>query len=139
MLNFAYSKFYNPSEHLAIDDMMVLFKGKAAFKQYIPKKTKVLELKLTHCGRTGYSYEMEVYLGKDRKRAMMDMTVTHATVKQLTRVKGHGHKLYMDNYFSSPDLYSDLTKQKINCCGTMQPNGKGMPDDFRSKKQTEMG
>ena len=77
---------------------------------------------------------MEVYLGKDRKCAMMDMTVTHATVKQLTRVKGHGHKLYMDNYFSSPDLYSDLTKQKINCCGTMQPNGKGMPDDFRSKK-----
>jgi hypothetical protein len=77
---------------------------------------------------------MEVYLGKDRQRATTDMTVTHATVKQLTRkVKGHGHKLYMDNYFSSPDLYNDLTKHKINCCGTVRPNHKGMPDDFRSK------
>jgi hypothetical protein len=26
-----------------------------------------------------------------------------------------------------------LTKQKINCCGTVRPNHKGMPDDFRSK------
>jgi hypothetical protein len=40
----------------------------------------------------------------------------------------------MDNYFSSPDLYSNLTKQKINCCGTVQPNCKGVPNDFRSKK-----
>jgi hypothetical protein len=48
-------------------------------------------------------------------------------------IQGCGHKLYMDNYFSSPDLYRDLTKQKINCCGTVRPNCKGMPDDFRSK------
>jgi hypothetical protein len=40
----------------------------------------------------------------------------------------------MDNYFSSPDLYNDLTKQKINCCGTVRPNLKAMPDDFRSKE-----
>jgi hypothetical protein len=77
---------------------------------------------------------MEVYLGKDRQCATTDMTATHATVKQLTRsVKGHGHKLYMDNYFSSTDLYNDLTRQKINCCSTVRPNHKGMPDDFRSK------
>jgi hypothetical protein len=38
----------------------------------------------------------------------------------------------MDNYFSS-DVYRDLTKQKINCCGTVRPNRKGIPDDFRIK------
>jgi hypothetical protein len=55
-------------------------------------------------------------------------------VKELTRkIQGCGHKLYMNNYFSSPDLYRDLTKQKINCCGTVRPNHKRMPDDFRSK------
>jgi hypothetical protein len=26
-----------------------------------------------------------------------------------------------------------MTKQKINCCDTVRPNCKGMPDDFRSK------
>jgi hypothetical protein len=39
----------------------------------------------------------------------------------------------MDNYVSSPDLYNDLTKRNINCCGTVRPKRKGMPDDFRSK------
>jgi ribosomal protein L21E len=121
MLNVACSKFYNPSEHLAIDEVIVLFKVKDSFKQYIPKKHKRFGIKIYKLSdRTGHTYDMEVYLGKDRKRVITDMTVTHATVKQLTRrVQGRGHKLYMDNYFSSPDLYNDLTKQKINCCGTV--------------------
>ena len=49
----------------------------------------------------------------------------------------------MDNYVSSPDLHNDLTKRNINCCGTVRPNRKGMPDDFRSKilelKQRDAG
>ena len=149
MLNVAYSKFYNPSQHLAIDEVIVLFKGKVAFKQYIPKKHKHFRIKIYKlCNKTGYTYDMEVYLGKDKKSAMTDMTVTHATVKQLTRrVQWRGHKLHMDNYFSSPDLYNDLTKQKINCHGTVRPNRKGMPDftstelkqgDVRVRKSGDM-
>jgi hypothetical protein len=135
MLDVAYSRFYNPSEHSAIDEVIVLFKGRVVFKQYIPKKHKRLGIKMFKlCDATGYTDDMEVYLGEDRQRATTDMTATHATVKQLTRrVKEHGHKLYMDNYFSSPDIYTDLTKPKINCCGTVRPNHKGIPDDFRSK------
>jgi hypothetical protein len=115
-LNVAYSKFYNPSEHLAIDEVIVLFNGRVAFKQYIPKKHKRFGIKIYKlCDMTGYTYDMEVYLGKDRKRATPDMTATHATVKQLTRkIQGSGHKLYMDNYFSSPDLYRpDKTENKL--------------------------
>jgi hypothetical protein len=44
--------------------------------------------------------------------------------------EGHGYKLYMDNFFSSPDLFDDLTKQKINCCRPVQPTRKGMPIDM---------
>jgi len=32
ILNVVYSKFYNPSEHMAIDEVTVLFKEKGAFK-----------------------------------------------------------------------------------------------------------
>jgi hypothetical protein len=70
MLNVAYSKFYNPSEHLAIDEVIVLFKGKVVFKQYIPKKRKRFRMKICKlCDAAGYTYDMEVYLGKDRQRA----------------------------------------------------------------------
>jgi hypothetical protein len=36
----------------------------------------------------------------------------------------------MDNFFSSSDLFDDLTKQKINCCGAVQHKIKGMPLDM---------
>jgi hypothetical protein len=69
-------------------------------------------------------------LGKDRTCATRDVTAAHATVKQLTKkVEGHGHKLYVD-FFSSPNLFADLTKQKINCCGTVRPNRNGMPQNL---------
>jgi hypothetical protein len=136
MLNNAYAKFYNPSEHLAVDEIIVLFKGRVVFRQYIPKKHKRFGIKIFKlCDCTGYTYDMKVYLGKDRQRVTQDLTATHATVKELTRrVEGLGHKLYMDNFFTSPDLFDDLTKCKINCCGTVRPNRKGMPQDLADRR-----
>jgi hypothetical protein len=32
MLNNAYAKFYNPSEHLAVDKIIVLFKGRVVLQ-----------------------------------------------------------------------------------------------------------
>ena len=96
------------------------FKGRVIFKQYIPKKRKRFGIKLYKlCDSNGYTYDIGVYLGKDRQRATQHLTATHATVANLTRrVEGVGHKLYMDNFFSSPDLYDDLIQKKIYCCGT---------------------
>ena len=42
----------------------------------------------------------------------------------------------MDNYFSSPDLFDDLATKQINCCGTVRPNRKGMPQDLGPKRMT---
>lgn len=48
MPSITYSKFYGPSEHLAIDKVMVLFKGKVAIKQYIPKKHEHFRIKINN-------------------------------------------------------------------------------------------
>jgi hypothetical protein len=38
------------------------------------------------------------------------MTATHVTVSNLTKtVEGDGHKLFIYNCFSSPDLFEDLS------------------------------
>ena len=42
ILNVTFSKFYNPSENLAIDEVIVSFMGRVIFEQYIPKKTQAL-------------------------------------------------------------------------------------------------
>jgi len=115
-LNKAYAKFYNPSEHLAVDEVIVKFKGRAIFRQYTPKKRKHFGIKIYKlCDESGYTYGMKVYLGRDSHSATDNMTATHATVRQLTcRVEGLGHKIFMDNYFSSPRLFDDLDRRWIN-------------------------
>jgi len=134
ILNSTFCKFYNPSENLAID-VIFSFKGRVVFRQYIPKKRKRFGIKIFKlCDSTGYTYDMKVYLGKDRQRTAQHLTPAHATVTELTRkVEGRGHKLYMDNFFSSPALFDDLAKKQIYCRGTVRANRRGMPQDLAPK------
>jgi hypothetical protein len=39
-LNDAYAKYYSPTEHLATDEITMLFKGRVILKQSIPMKHK---------------------------------------------------------------------------------------------------
>jgi len=76
---------------------------------------------------------MSVYLGKQRLLATQEMSATHGIVLELTRrVEGLGHKLYMDSYFSSPALFDNLFGRKINCCGTVRNDRRGIPKDISS-------
>ena len=49
------------------------------------------------------------------------------------RVEGLGHKIFMDNYFTSPALFDDLFQRKINACGTVCHDRHGMPRDIGLK------
>jgi len=135
-LNEAYTKFYNPSEHLAVDEVIVKFKGRVIFRQYAPKKRKCFGIKIYKlCEESGYTYDMRVYLGRDSHSATDDMTATCANVRHLTsRVEGLGHKIFMDNFFSSPRLCNDLDRHKINSCGTVRHNRRDTPLDFGPKQ-----
>jgi hypothetical protein len=129
-----FSKFYNPSEHLAVDKVIVKFKGRVIFKQYIPKKHKCFGIKIYKlCDSTGYTYDMDVYVGKDRQRTAQHLTATHPTVTDLTWRVGVGHKLHMDSLFSSPDLFDDLAQKKIYCCSTIRLHRKGMPKNLKPR------
>jgi len=136
VLNEKFSTFYNPSEHLAVDEVTVKFKGRVIFRQYIPKKHKRFGIKIYKlCDETGYMYDMTVYLGRDRQRTAQHLTETHTTVSELTKkIQRRGHKLYMDNYFSSPDFFDNLATKQIYCCGTVRPSRKGMPQDLNPKR-----
>jgi hypothetical protein len=95
-----YAKYYSPTEHLATDEITVLFKGQVMFKECITKKYKWFGIKIYKlCNSKGYTYNMSVYLGRDRKCTTSTVTATHATVSGLTiKFENLGHKLYMDNF-----------------------------------------
>jgi hypothetical protein len=44
-----FPKFYSLSEHFAVDKVVVKFKGRVIFKQYILKYTNILASKCTNC------------------------------------------------------------------------------------------
>jgi hypothetical protein len=72
-----------------------------------------------------------VYLGKDRKNVTGTVRATHASGTGLSsRIKIVGSKLYMDRFFSSPDLFDGLHSKTINSCGTVRSNLNGMPLDI---------
>jgi hypothetical protein len=82
------------------------------------------------CDRSGYIYNVGVYQGK-QSMTCTDVTPTHGIVPELFReVEEVGTKIFMDNYFTSPKIFSDLHHSKINACGTVCHNRKEMPPNF---------
>ena len=78
---------------------------------------------------------MRVYLGRDSHSATENMTATHATVRHLTKQSWRlRHKIFMDNFFSSPRLFDDLDRHKINSCGAVRPNRRDVSHDFGPKQ-----
>jgi hypothetical protein len=59
----AYVKYYNPSEHLAVNEAINLFKKKVVFKQHIKKSCAIKIFKL--CDLTGCTYDVKVCLGEE--------------------------------------------------------------------------
>jgi hypothetical protein len=67
-LNDAYAKYYSPTEHLAIDEIIVLFKGRIVFNQYIPKKHKRFGIKIYKlCDSEGHTYIQHVSVFRKRQ------------------------------------------------------------------------
>ena len=51
----------------------------------------------------------------------------------IRRVEGLDHKIFMDNYFTSPALFDDLFRRKINACRIVRHDRRGMPRDIGPK------
>jgi len=121
-------ELYNPTEHLAVDKVIVLYEGRVVFWQYIPKEHERFGIKIYKlCDPVGYTYDMSMYLGKQRPHATVQITTMLGMVLQvIRRVEGLGNKIFMDNYFTSPALFDDLFQQKISACGTVCYDRRGM-------------
>jgi len=85
------SKYYNPTEQLAVHEFTVLFKDKVIFERYIPKKHKRFGIKVyKRCDCNGYKYDMRMHLGKYRQCETGTVTVAHAAVTGIANIR---HKL----------------------------------------------
>lgn len=135
VLEYLLEKFqatYRPGENIAIDESLLLWKGRLSFKQFNRNKRARFGIKLyqTCESKTGYSYNIKVYIGKKGNDSYIDkrIGISGQVVKDmLLDLGGQGRTLYIDNWYSSPSLFYQLLNEKTNVCGTVRLNRRYLP------------
>lgn len=125
-------ELFYPFQDICIDESLILWKGRLYFKQYIPSKRKRFGIKLfVACDvETGFIIEFIVYTGANTDlvhNELVGMTGSVVTT-MLENYYNRGHILYIDNWYTSPNLAELLLEKNTGVCGTVRKNRKGMPD-----------
>ncbi|XP_043485876.1 piggyBac transposable element-derived protein 4-like [Polistes fuscatus] len=116
-LNQKFQEIYTMQENITIDESLIKFKGRLSYKQYNPSERA--------------RFGIKVYKLCESSSENASETV----VKELSKPILHkGHTLYLDNWYSSPNLFVTLLNSKTNVIGTVRANRKNMPKDFLKKK-----
>lgn len=121
-----------PFENLAIDESLILFKGRLSFRQYIPSKRHRFGIKffvLADC-ETGYILDFIIYTGSSTEIKEHDPALKIGGNIVMTLTESYwnkGHKLFIDNWYTSPALAEALFEKRTNVCGTVKANKLHMP------------
>ena len=61
-----------------------------------------------------------------------ELGMTAAVVLKLVEpICGLGHHIYMDNFYSSPRLFTELRSRGFGVCGTLRLNRRGVPPEAK--------
>jgi hypothetical protein len=116
---------------------MMGFKGRISFLQYMPAKRTRFGIKnwALNESKSGFALKLTPYTGKsnDVQEAGGDGLSARVVKKLLVGYQNKGHHVYMDNFYSSPDLFDTLQSEGIGACGTVRANRKGLPVEFKAK------
>lgn len=127
----------DPGEHLAIDECLMLYKGKLHFRQYIKDKRSRFGLKLfCVCPSDeqfqGYTWNFSLYTGKDIYDIPLysdssNLPVSERIVVFLAQnLLDEGRHIIVDNWYLSTRLTQYLLKYRTYITGTLRTN-RGVP------------
>lgn len=125
-LNAKFQKLYVPEENIVINESLIKFKGRLNYVLFISSKRARFGFKFYKlCEFSyGYCYRFPIYTEQDKIQGS-DETVSERIVMELAEpILGKGYNLFLDNWYSSPNLYKILHAKHTNVVGTMQKNGK---------------
>ena len=129
-----FSANYYPTKNIAVDEGLVPWRGNIHFRVYNKDKPDKFGIKSYQlCDEKGYCCQYELYTGKRG-----DVSVNGATydvcMRLMHRYLNRGHNLYVDNFYTSPILFSHLYEQGTGACGTLRINRKHVPDVIKDSK-----
>lgn len=127
---------YGPGRSVCVDESLLLYKGRLAFKQFIRSKLARFGVKFYElCTSPGIGLDYFIYTGNplhDEAEGNPDsMTTTELIAADLVKpFLGKGHCLYIDNFYTSPRLVKHLLEHNTHVCGTVSSNRKNFPKDL---------
>ena len=112
-----FKNVFSPGDKVAVDKAMIAWRGPHAlrvFNPYKPDKSGIKNIELCDSS-TIYCCNLELYTGKQE-------TSHHgATFDIINRLVspylGFGRTLYVDNFYTSPDLFTFLRENGTLACG----------------------
>lgn len=131
-------ELYTPHRELSIDESMIGTKCRLSFIQYMPiyVYTKWGIKVWARCDAiTGYIFSFDVYTGADPAKPTHPKGLAYDVVMDLLESRlDKGHAIYMDNFYSSPQLFQDLLSQGTAATGTVCTNRKHFPTSLKPKQ-----
>ncbi|KAL1267144.1 hypothetical protein QQF64_002819 [Cirrhinus molitorella] len=120
---------YHPRKNLAVDERMVACKANTGMTQYMKAKPTRWGFKLFVLADSsnGYTVDFAVYTGKNNFPTGHGLSYDALTSLLDHTVLGSGYHVYMDNFYTSPKLLTDLFALKFGACGTYRDNRKDCP------------
>ena len=77
---------------------------------------------------SGYTIDFNIYTGKSSEHT--DHGLSHDVVMELVQPFAfQGYQVYVDNFYSSPDLFTHLLEYGITATGMLRTNQRGVPGD----------
>ena len=139
-----FKEVYTPGENVAVDEACIPWKGRLGYRQYNPNKPNKFHVKIFEVcdSETGYVSAFEIYTGKNHTMPRLpEGTFAHCnkTAKVVLSLLNSadllnkGRRVYMDNFYTSVDLYENLMFLDTLACGTVNLNRKYLPKSLKRK------
>jgi hypothetical protein len=132
-------RVYYPGKNLCVDESLLLYKGRLLFKQCIRTKRARFGIKFYElCTSEGITLDFIVYsaenIFRDHPDPMEQMRITERIpINLIQPYLGHGHSLFVDNWYTSPDLGQYLIDNATYICGTINPKRDNYAAELRTQ------
>lgn len=118
----SFENCFIPYRNLCVDKSLLLYNGRNKFG--------ITSFVLCDC-KTGFVLNFIVNDSSDSDITKMDNKYLgksgEVLLALLKSYLGKGHTLFVDNFYTSPTLFSYLYNNKTNACGTVKPQRRDMP------------